>query len=672
MGIAVGIDLGTSNSAVAAFKNGKHQVLADDRSNRLTPSVVSFGKDQKILVGHDARTQMFTNAKRTIHSIKRLIGRKIFSEEVKKSEVLLPYKLVEGADQNVAIEIDGQAYSPQEVSAFILRHMKDIASQQLGGEVTEAVVTVPAHFNDNQRQATKDACRIAGLDAIRIINEPTAAALAYGFGKGLKETVVIYDLGGGTFDLSVLRLKDKVFEVIATAGDTFLGGDDFDDRIIDLLAEHFLKERNVDLRKIPQALPMLRTHAEKAKRKLSYAEKTDIFIPNIVQVDGVAADLQFALSRTQFESATRDLIQRTFGVCDEALRMAQLKASDLDAIILVGGPTKMSVIYDAVSSYFGKLPLRDLNPDEVVAIGASIQAQTLTSSNSQKQALLLDVTPLDLGIATVGGYTETLIESNTPIPAQASRLFTTTRDDQEAVDIRIFQGKNRREDSSAPLGEFHFSGFKKAPAGDVSIEVFFAINTDGIVEVSAKDRETGKEQSVQVKLSATMDQEKLRTSSSRSKEHQEVKLKPSDTLKNTTKVVMCLPSKGGIVYEEGLIQDFNPLADEFVLIDEQGKSEPKRIRRSQVEWVATLEDFANIPRYIQALTEKPTQFQTAPKAQLYQLTFKDGSNVFGQANVPEVREEGFWIEPYFSQDQLPGKVYIYSSMIKDATPLKLA
>lgn len=453
MSSVIGIDLGTSNSAVASFINNKHQIIADEAGRRITPSIVSFGKDQKILVGSDAKSQLFSNPKKTIHSIKRLIGRKIFSPEVKKAQVLLPYSIVADEEQNVRIEIDGTFYTPQEISAFILKHMKAIAEAQLG-PVGEAVVTVPAHFNDNQRQSTKDACKIAGLEALRIINEPTAAALAYGFGKGLKETVAIYDLGGGTFDISILRLKDKVFEVIATAGDTFLGGDDFDDRIIDLCSEFFLKKTKIDLRKLPAALPLLRSNAERAKRKLSYAESTDIYIPSIVQHEGQMLDLQYTLSQDGFKKATIDLIQKTFAVCDEALRIANLRPSDLDAVILVGGPTKMSLIYDVVTSYFGKAPLRDLNPDEVVAIGASIQAHTLKGTEQKKEALLLDVTPLDLGIATVGGFIETLIDANTPIPTRASRLFTTTRDNQTSVNIRIFQGKNRREDESTSLGRY--------------------------------------------------------------------------------------------------------------------------------------------------------------------------------------------------------------------------
>jgi len=690
MSAAVGIDLGTSNSAVAAFFQGKHQILADEEGHRLTPSVVSFGKDKKILVGLDAKAQTFSNPKKTVMSIKRLIGRKIFSPEVKKSQVLLPYKLVETEDQNVGVEVDGAVFSPQEISALILRHMKDIATLRLGEEVTEAVITVPAHFNDNQRQATKDACKIAGLEALRIINEPTAAALAYGFGKNLKEKVAIYDLGGGTFDISILRLKDEVFEVIATAGDTFLGGDDFDDRIIDLCAEHFLKKSNIDLRKIAEALPLLRQNAEKAKRKLSYAEKTDIIIPQIVKKDGEPIDFQYTLSREIFQKSTSDLIQKTFAVCDEALRTANMKPSDLDAVILVGGPSKMNLIYEVVATYFGKPPLRDLNPDEVVAIGASIQASSLkgpqsksaqsdqgtaadpdkTLVDAQPEALLLDVTPLDLGIATVGGYTETLIEANSPIPTQSARLFTTTKDDQSAVSIRIFQGKNRREETSTLLGEFDLSGFRSAKAGEVAIDVLFSINSDGIVEVSAKDTETGKSQSVKVRLTAALDAAKLSETSKRSKTHKEVKLK--DEWKDATKVVFCLPSAGGAVYEDGYVRDFDPQVAVFTVFQEGStKGKQKALERAKLGWLMTIDDFSNIPRYIRAVTEKPAAIENKLKAQLYHFKLRDGTSIYGQSALPKVRELGFWIEPYFARDELPGKLFIYSSGIEEASPINL-
>jgi molecular chaperone DnaK len=677
MGIAVGIDLGTSNSTVAAFIQGKHQVIADENGHRLTPSVVSFGKDNKILIGDDARSQLFANPKRTVSSVKRLIGRKIFSPEVKKSQVLLPYSLVEAADQNVAIEIDEQHYLPQEISSLILKRMKEIAETKLGKEVTHAVVTVPAYFNDNQRQATADACKIAGLEVLRMINEPTAAALAYGFGKELDEKVAIYDLGGGTFDISILQLKGQVFEVLSTAGDTFLGGDDFDDRIIDLCAESFLQQHEIDLRTIPQALPLLRQNAERAKRKLSYSEKTDIYIPGILKEENRVLDLHYSLTRDAFEKACLDLIQRTFTVCDEALRSAGIRAGDLNAVILVGGPTKMSIIQLAAERYFGKAPMKDLNPDEVVAIGAAIQAHQLEGNVdidsqtpvSSPASLLLDVTPLDLGIATVGGFVETLIEANTPIPVQSSRAFTTTRDHQKSVAIRIFQGRNRKESESTQLGEFEFAGFKDGKAGDASIDVTFSINTDGIVEVSAKDQATGCEQSVTVKMAAAMSKENMQKSESRASQHKQVQLKSK--FKDHKKVIFCIPAAKKHTYEEGFVKDLSPNLESFVLESESGLGEPKIIERSKIAWLLTVEDFANTPRYIQAATEKPSQFFVPPRSQLYQFTLNDGSKVFGQASMPKVREMGFWMEPYFSRDELPGKMYLYSDKIVEALPLNL-
>ncbi len=671
MNHVVGIDLGTSNSCVASLVDGKHQILLDENGNGLTPSVVSFGKDKKFLVGNDAKAQVFSNPKRTISSIKRLIGRKFFSPEVKKAQALLPYTLIEGPDQNVCVEIDQTLYSPQEISGLILKHLRTMASRALHSDVEHVVVTVPAHFNDNQRQATKDACKIAGLEAMRIINEPTAAALAYGFGKGLKETVAIYDLGGGTFDISILKLRDQVFEVISTAGDTFLGGDDFDDRVIDLCAEDFLAKTKIDLRKISGALPLLRTNAERAKRKLSYAEKTDIYIPGIIHENGQPLDLQLTLTREQFYKATEPLIQRTFTVCDEALRLASLKLSDLDAVILVGGPTKMSLVFDVVGSYFGKAPLRDLNPDEVVAIGASIQAHTLAGSQKSgitpvAEALLLDVTPLDLGLSTVGGYVETLVEANTPIPAQASKVFTTTADNQETVLIKIFQGKNRREEESQLLGHFEFSGFKKAKAGSIGIEVFFSINTDGIVEVTAKDQETGIEQKVSVKLSGTLSQESLQKTADKFEDHKQVKVK--NELQGALKVVVCSPSKGGPIFDEGFSRDLDPLAHTIALIPEDGKNVLKKHERKNLCWTMVLEDFSNTPRYLQYLSEIPTSDVSRPGLTLYKIKFKDGGIIYGESTLPDLKSEGFWIQPPSGKEILNGKIFVYTQFIQEMSP----
>ncbi len=664
----IGIDLGTSNSAVAAVVDGKHQILPDENGRRLTPSIVSFGKDKQILIGEDAKAQLFSNPFRTIHSIKRLMGRKIYSPEAEKAKALLPYRIVAGPDDNCAIQIDDQLYLPQEVSALILKRMKDIAQLHLGPGIEKAVVTVPAYFNDNQRQATADACRLAGLDAIRMINEPTAAALAYGFGKKLEETVAIYDLGGGTFDISILRLKGQVFEVLATAGDTFLGGDDFDDRIIDLCAEFFLKKTKIDLRTIPQALPLLRIHAEKAKRKLSYAEKTDVYIPAIIKKDETAIDLLMPLSREMLSTACGDLVQRTFSVCDEALRSAGLKASQLNAVILVGGPTKMDVVSNAVGGYFGTPPMKDLNPDEVVALGASIQAVALTAPDNQTKAksLLLDVTPLDLGIATVGGFTENIIEANSPIPIEASRTFTTTTDDQTSVSIKIFQGRNRREEDSVKLGEFEFSGFHAKKAGAVSIEVVFGINTDGIVEVSAKDPETGASHSMKVKMSSTIPTERIKDSQNQVQSHKLVALK--SPVKNHHKLVVCVAGSQGFSFEEGYVERISPEEEVLVLKSDSGKVS-KEIPRNSIVWILNLEDFSNAPRYIQAISSKPGLADAPSPLPIYEFRLKNGSSLFGQAKSPSLKDLGVWIHPYFPRDELNGKVFIFSARVDAASPI---
>jgi molecular chaperone DnaK len=668
MSQVIGIDLGTSNSAVAAILDGKHQILPDENGRRLTPSIVSFGKDKQILIGEDAKAQLFSNPFRTIHSIKRLMGRKIYSPEAEKAKALLPYRIVAGPEDNCAIQIDDQLYLPQEISALILKRMKDIAQLHLGPGIEKAVVTVPAYFNDNQRQATADACRLAGLDAIRMINEPTAAALAYGFGKKLEETVAIYDLGGGTFDISILRLRNQVFEVLATAGDTFLGGDDFDDRIIDLCAEFFLKKTKIDLRTIPQALPLLRVHAEKAKRKLSYAEKTDVYIPSIIKKDEAGIDLLMPLSREMLGSACEDLVQRTFSVCDEALRAAGMKSGQLNAIILVGGPTKMNVVSDAVAGYFGKPPLKDLNPDEVVALGASIQAVALSSADPKvkSRSLLLDVTPLDLGIATVGGFTENIIEANSPIPIEACRTFTTTSNDQTSVSIRIFQGRNRREEESVKLGEFEFSGFHAKKAGDVSIDVVFGINTDGIVEVSAKDPETGASHSMKVKMSSTIPSDRIKNSTSQIQSHKLVALK--SPVKNHHKLVVCTTGSQGYAFEEGYAEWISPEEEVLILKSETGKIS-KEIPRSSIVWILNLEDFSNTPRYLQAISAKPALAEAQPRMPLYEFRLKNGSSIFGQSNSPSLKELGIWIQPFFPSDELNGKLFIFSSRVDAATPI---
>lgn len=666
MSRVIGIDFGTSNSAVAAAVDGNHQVLGDAREEPLTPSIVCFGKDDQILIGNDAKAMLYTQPKRSISSIKRLIGRKSFSGEVKKAKTVLPYEIGEDEEQNIHVVIGDKNYKPEEISALILGHMKHIAEETLKDEVKQAVITVPAYYNDNQRQATKNAAEIAGLEVLRMINEPTAAALAYGFGQGKDETVAIYDLGGGTFDISILRLKDKVFEVISTAGDTFLGGDDFDDVIVDLCANDFQKKFGIDLRTLPQALALLRTHAERAKRKLSYAEKTDIYIPEMLKKQDQTLDFRFSLSRLELRDATHDLIQKSFTVCDEALRGANMKARDLTAVILVGGSTKMSIIQEAVETYFGCSVYKDLNPDEVVAIGASIQASALAGEQApEKKSLLLDVTPLDLGVATVGGYSETVIQQNTPIPTESTRVFTTTKDGQEVVDIKILQGRNRREDESVKLGEFEFSGFEKGRAGEATIEVTFAINTDGIVEVQAKDPVTNAERTVKVKLSATMNDSQIQASSQKLKKQKKIQLK--DSKQDLKKVMLALTSQKPR-YEEGFIETFDPKAKVLSLQSEVKNEKAREFKTEEINYALFLEDFNNIPRYLSALHRLPIN-QENSKHQVYEFIFKDGQKIYAQASEIKKNELGFWVLPYFSNALMKGNLYLFNHQLESHSPI---
>jgi len=670
METVVGIDFGTSNSGVSGFINGKNQIIPDSKGNRITPSIVSFGKDKQVVIGSDARSQLLKNPKRTIHSIKRLIGRKFFSSEVQKSKALLPFEIVEDENQNPVLKIDDHTYTPQEVSALILKHMKTVAEEALKVPVKKCVITVPAYFNDAQRQTTKEACEIAGLEVIRMINEPTAAALAYGFGRSKNERVAVYDLGGGTFDISILELRGDVFEVISTAGDTFLGGDDFDDRIIDIMAEDFLKKNNVDLRKIQSALPLLRMNAEKTKRRLSYAERSDVYIPSILQKDGKTLDLHFTLSRDQLKTACMDLIQKTFTVCDEAMNSGRIKPSDLQAIIMVGGPTKMPMIQEAVEVYFGKKALCDLNPDEVVSIGASIQAQALVSDVKRK-ALLLDVTPLDLGVATVGGYVETIVERNSQVPVANTKVFTTIKDNQDHVDIRVFQGKNRREEESLLLGEFHLQGIRKARAGEVAIEVSFGINGDGIVDVQARDKESGAVHQISVKFAATAGQKKVTELTKRNQEHHHVKLK--DDWKDAVKIVFASPlgNTAKCSYQEGLIRNFDPFSEKFRMVSEDERREEKEVTAKGLQWLMTVEDFSNVARYVHAFQEKPDAGAKAPEGSFYEFRFKNGEVLYGAASLVGENEIGFWIVPYFKEDKLPGKMFIFAQKLESSLPLRV-
>ena len=505
--VAIGIDLGTSNSCVALIVGDRPRVLANAFGERTTASVVGFGEDRSINVGNQAKARVILDPKHTVSSSKRLIGRYFFSEEVRKARAISRYKIVEGPNHSVRIEVRDEDFSLSEIAAFVLKEMKQVAETDLGHEISKAVITVPAYFNDNQRQATKDAGKIAGLDVLRILNEPTAAALAYGYGCGMRQRVAIYDLGGGTFDVSVLEIGSDVFEVLSTCGDTFLGGDDFDDRIIDLLAEKFQTEHGLNVRTDPFAFEKLKAAAEKAKIELSETERAEIRVPALASVDGKECGIEHQLTRSELSKLTGDLVQRTFQVCDEAMQQAGLTVRDLEGVIMVGGSTRLPTIREAVTSYFQQEPDLHINPDEVVALGAAIHANALISDTSD--TYLLDVTPLSLRIGITGGMTELIIERNTPVPVDHTRIFTTVQDFQHAVAVRIFQGEELAQQGNELLGEFEFSGFRPGPRGEVRIEVTFAISTEGIVRVAARDPDTGAERSVTINMSSGLSQQDI-------------------------------------------------------------------------------------------------------------------------------------------------------------------
>ncbi len=500
MGKIIGIDLGTTNSCVAIMEGGDPKVIANIEGNRTTPSVVAFTDSNERLVGQVAKRQGVTNPERTLYAIKRLIGRKFSDAEVKKSIKVSPFKIVEGTGGSVSVEVSGKMYTPAEISAMILGKMKQTAEEYLGEEVTDAVVTVPAYFNDAQRQATKDAGKIAGLNVLRIINEPTAASLAYGLDKKGEEKIAVYDLGGGTFDVSILEIGDGVFEVKSTNGDTFLGGEDFDMRIVNWLADEFNRSQGIDLRRDKMALQRLKEEAEKAKMELSTTMETDINLPFITADASGPKHLNIKLSRAKLESLVDDLIERTVGPCQTALKDAGLKPSEIDEVILVGGMTRMPKVQEKVRAIFGKEPHKGVNPDEVVAIGAAIQGGVL--QGDVKDVLLLDVTPLSLGIETLGGVTTKLIEKNTTVPTKKSQIFSTAADNQPAVSIHVLQGEREMAADNKTIGRFELSSIPPAPRGVPQIEVAFDLDANGILHVSAKDLGTGKEQSIKITASS--------------------------------------------------------------------------------------------------------------------------------------------------------------------------
>ncbi|MBI4590804.1 MAG: molecular chaperone DnaK [Candidatus Rokubacteria bacterium] len=505
MAKVIGIDLGTTNSVVAVVESGDPTVIANQEGSRLTPSVVGFTKDGEILVGQVAKRQAITNPENTVFSIKRFMGRRY--EEVLNEIKLVPYKVVKADNADARVEVRGKVYSPPEISAMILRKLKEAAEAYLGEKITRAVITVPAYFNDSQRQATKDAGQIAGLEVLRIINEPTAASLAYGMDKKKDETIAVYDLGGGTFDISVLEIGEGVFEVKATNGDTHLGGDDFDQRVIDWIAEEFKRENGIDLKKDRMALQRLKEAAEKAKCELSTTLQTEINLPFITADASGPKHLVLTLTRAKLESLVADLVERTLGPCRQAMQDAGVGPKDIDEVILVGGQTRMPKVQETVKALFAKDPHKGVNPDEVVAVGAAVQAAVLTGE--VKDLLLLDVTPLSLGIETLGGVMTRLIERNTTIPTKKSEIFTTAADNQTSVEVHVLQGERPMARDNRTLGKFHLVGIPPAPRGVPQIEVAFDIDANGILNVSAKDTATGKQQNITITASSGLSKDEI-------------------------------------------------------------------------------------------------------------------------------------------------------------------
>ena len=548
----IGIDLGTTNSVVAVMEGNEAKVIANAEGNRLTPSVVAYTDKGETLVGEPARRQAVTNPTRTISSIKRFMGRR--HDEVESEEKMVPYEITGGPEDYVKIKVGDKEYTPPEISALVLRKLKESAEAYLGHKVNKAVITVPAYFNDSQRQATQDAGQIAGLEVERIVNEPTAAALAYGLEKDKNEKIVVYDLGGGTFDVSVLELADGVFQVLSTNGDTHLGGDDFDEVLINHVANDFEKEQGIDLRNDPMALQRLQEACEKAKKELSSAQQTDINLPFITADASGPKHLQMSISRVEFEKLVDPLVDRTRGPVENALRDAKLSAGDIDEVVLVGGSTRIPKVQELVKKIFSKDPHKGVNPDEVVAVGAAIQGGVL--AGDVKDVLLLDVTPLSLGIETLGGVFTKLVERNTTIPTERKQTFSTAEDNQSAVTVRVFQGEREMAEDNRLLGQFNLDGIPTAPRGIPQIEVKFDIDRNGILNVSAKDVNSGKEQTVTIEQSSGLDEDKIDQMRKDAESHAEEDRKKRELVETRNKAeAMCFELEKMIKDNEDKLAD---------------------------------------------------------------------------------------------------------------------